>query len=71
MMGKEMPVHAIRVMHRSLVINVLGKAKGYNSFVVIVKEFAIDQPRQTIDVSDLMSGIYYIEFDQGENNRTT
>ncbi len=54
-----------------VVTNVLGTAKIYNSFGVVVKEFPIDQPRQTIDVSDLMSGMYYIEFDQGENNRTT
>ncbi|HHS95451.1 MAG TPA: T9SS type A sorting domain-containing protein, partial [Phaeodactylibacter sp.] len=51
--------------------NVLGKAKVYNALGVLVKTFEIVEPRQSFDVSDLESGMYYIEFEQGVNKHTS
>ncbi len=54
------------------VIDVLmGKARIYDAYGNMVQQLVIDQPTQTIDISKLKDGMYFIEFDQGEKNRKT
>ena len=55
----------------SVVDVLLGKVKIYDAYGNLVKNLVIDQPTQTIDISNLKDGMYFMEVDEGGRKRKT
>ncbi len=55
----------------SVVDVLLGKVKIYDAYGNLVKNLVIDQPTQTIDISNLKDGMYFMEVDEGSSKRKT
>ncbi|MFK7806544.1 MAG: T9SS type A sorting domain-containing protein [Saprospiraceae bacterium] len=54
-----------------MVTNMEGNATIYNATGTVVKILEINQSNQSVDVTDLSEGMYYIEFVQGDEARQT